>query len=113
MCFKHAWALLCTAALGLGLLTGCNLHINEKPPVVANYDFKPGEKLGCLSKALPVMSGFMDGSAAMADVEGMWDCFGVALKLYGDFVRGQDSNRYQAREMATFFQKYFLGGLPI
>jgi hypothetical protein len=92
---------------------GCSLPTGENPPEQAGFRFKPGEKTQCLSEVLPVMQGFVKGDASDAQVAQIWDCFGGALELFGRYIRGGEDGRYSSRELANFFELYFLKDVKI
>src|SRR4051812_34916550 len=89
-------------------LLGCNIHLNEKPPIQRGFNLKLTERLGCLSHSFQALRGFINGTASEPEIRETWVCFGDAIGIYQKFVQGQESDRYQAREVANFFQKYFL-----
>lgn len=43
----------------------------------------------------------------------MFNCVDSALELYNNHVRGREESRYSAREVAAFFEVYFLGSTRI
>lgn len=87
---------------------GCNLPINEKVPTPATPDTKLGDSTKCLDNVLQVMEDYLKGTAKSSDVAATWDCFGSAISLFQKSTRGQYSDRFQARELANFFETYFL-----
>ncbi len=109
---KALVSLLLAVTLAMGL-AGCSLPTNENPPDQQGFDFKPGEKTQCLADVLPTLKGFVDGDASSAQVEQVWDCFRVALNLFSNYIRGRDDNRYSSRELANFFERYFLKNVKI
>jgi hypothetical protein len=99
--------------LATAMSVSCGLKLNDEPPVPVGLDFRAGEKAKCLSEVLPLMSHFVEGNSSAPAVEQIWDCFRSALTVYGSFVRGREDERYSARELATFFEMYFLKDIKI
>jgi hypothetical protein len=95
------------------LLVSCHLKINEQPPEQKPFDFQGAETPQCLKDVLPTMSGFMKGTASAESVGNTWSCFSKALNVYGTLVRGQNNDRYSAREVARFFEEGYLNNLKI
>lgn len=89
-------------------LASCNLPLYENAANLPNDNLKLGEDTQCLSNVLPVMSGFMDGTAKPEEVSKVWECFGNAMATYLKYVRGEKRDQYAARELAIFFETYFL-----
>lgn len=96
-----------TLAIGCMWLVACQMAGEPSAP-----RFRPQTKIGvearCLKDALPAMRQFMKGAAELEVVTGAWECFDGALGLFGRKVRGAEADRYSAREVATFFESYFL-----
>jgi hypothetical protein len=98
--------------LSFGLIR-CSLPTGENPPEQAGFSFKPGEKTQCLSEVLPVMQGYVKGEVSTTQVTQIWECFGSALDLFGRYIKGGEDGRYSSRELANFFEKYFLKDIKI
>lgn len=92
---------------------GCSLKINEDPPEAKPFDFKGVEGSQCLAEVLPTMSEFVKGTAKAENVDKTWECFGKALTIYSTLVRGQNEDRYLARELAKFFEDFYLDDIKI
>lgn len=97
----------------VAVVAGCSLPVNEEPPPQLSPETKLGEQTQCLANVLPIMRGFMEGTASPEDVGGTWDCFGNALALFQKSTRGTNEDRFTAREMANFFERYFLKDVKI
>ncbi|MFN7824072.1 MAG: hypothetical protein ACK5P6_01790 [Pseudobdellovibrionaceae bacterium] len=61
-----------------------------------------------MAEVIPAMKGFMDGSASAKQVGEIWTCFGSAIELFGESTRGRFEDRYTPRELANFFERYYL-----
>jgi hypothetical protein len=100
-------ALLILAAVCFAVAS-CSLPMNEEPPAPISPETNIGFSSQCLDNALPVMKGFLDGTAHPKDVAETWDCFGGAIDLFYRKVKGSNQNAYAPREIAQFFEDYFL-----
>ncbi|MCE3010355.1 MAG: hypothetical protein LW875_07065 [Proteobacteria bacterium] len=89
-------------------LGGCDLPFGEDPPPPAPLNNKLGVETECLAEVIPAMKGFMDGSASAKQVGDVWTCFGSAIELFGESTRGRFEDRYTPRELANFFERYYL-----
>ena len=92
--------------LSLGLL-GCNLRLKEEPPKPKPISFKAGQS-ECLANVLPVAQNFMKGDASKQEVGAVWECFAGAIELFAENTQGSNENFYKPREVANFFETYFL-----
>jgi hypothetical protein len=90
------------------LNTSCSLPLNENPPPPAPLDDSLGKDTACLSEVLPVMKGFMEGTARPSEVDATWTCFAKAIELFETSTRGGFEDRYTPRELANFFERYYL-----
>ncbi|MBX3017759.1 MAG: hypothetical protein KF767_07720 [Bdellovibrionaceae bacterium] len=99
---------LSAAIVSLSLLTSCTVPWGEDPAKPAAPETKLGQEARCLSGLTPIIVGFMDGSAPADKVSGAWTCFDDALGLFERKVRGENPRHYTAREVARFFEDYFL-----
>jgi hypothetical protein len=107
--FSDMFSKLMSALLLISLtLASCSLPVNEEAPVVESPEAKLGFDSKCLKDALPVLKGFISGEAKAIEVEGVWNCFGGAIDLFYRKVKGSNKNEYTAREIARFFEDYFL-----
>lgn len=88
--------------------TGCSLPVNEEPPAAQSPDANLGDGTRCLSDVVPLLEKFVDGSAKKAEVIATWDCFGTAITTFEKHTRGRFEDRFTAREIANFFERYFL-----
>lgn len=104
MSFKRALA----SVAAVLLLSSCTLPWGEKPASPSAPETKLGQEARCLAGLTPTITGFMDGSADIEKVVGAWTCFDDALGLFERKVRGEDPRFYTAREVARFFEDYFL-----
>lgn len=93
------------AALGL---TSCSLPVNEAPPKAEAPEAKLGFESRCLKDSFPILKDFVNGDAKAAQVEGVWNCFGSVIDLFYRKVRGGTRDEYTARELARFFEDFFL-----
>lgn len=91
-----------------GLNTSCSLPLNENPPPPAPIDNSLGSETACLSEVLPVMKSFVEGTARPAEVDATWTCFAKAIELFETSTRGRFEDRYTPRELANFFERYYL-----
>ena len=66
----------------VAVIAGCSLPVNEQPPPQLSPETKLGEQTQCLANVLPIMRGFMEGSASPDDVGGTWDCLGMRLRSF-------------------------------
>lgn len=105
---QGAAVLLCAS-----VLASCTLPLNEKAPIQEPPATKIGFESQCLKGVLPVMREFAKGDARPEDVAGVWRCFGGALDLFYKKVRGSSREVYAPREVATFFEDYFLSEVRI
>ncbi len=91
----------------------CSLPIFEPPPEEvapqAKLDFEPK----CLNNVLPVMSGFMNGTAEPSQIDSTWKCFSNGLELFYKKVKGTNNGVYSSDELAKFFEDYFFDGLVL
>ncbi|MEK7357459.1 MAG: hypothetical protein AAB250_13490, partial [Bdellovibrionota bacterium] len=79
-----------------------------------NDSFKvDGPETNCIERAAPVIQQFFDGKAKPEDLAAAWQCAGEALDMFTNFTRGQERDTYQAKEIRTFFETYFLGDIKI
>lgn len=110
MCSKliSKFSSLLTGIIIVTVLAGCKMPWGEQPSEPSPPKTKLGEEAKCLSGLTPVITGFMDGSADPARVTQVWTCFDDALGLFQRKVRSEDPKFYSARELANFFEEYFL-----
>lgn len=94
--------------IGTLVLTSCSLPVNEAPPKADAPEAKLGFESRCLKDSLPVLKDFVHGDAKAPQVEGVWNCFGSAIDLFYRKVRGGNRDEYTARELARFFEDFFL-----
>ncbi len=100
---------LLPAIVGLPLvLTGCQLPIDEGLPPSLEKEQKLGQGTQCLGDVLPVMDAFMEGTATAKDIDATWECFASAIDLFQKNTRGNYADRFLSRELANFFERYFL-----
>ncbi|MFN7453772.1 MAG: hypothetical protein ACK5RO_03840, partial [Pseudobdellovibrionaceae bacterium] len=103
------WAASTLVILAMSVsLTGCHLPFGEDPPPSAPLNNRLGAETECLAEVIPAMKGFMDGSASAKQVGEIWTCFGSAIELFGESTRGRFEDRYTPRELANFFERYYL-----
>ena len=93
---------------GVLALTSCTLPVNQEAPKQAPPATKLGFESKCLKNVVPVMKGFIDGTASAEEVSGVWNCFGGALNLFYQKVKGSNRDQYSPRELSKFFEDYFL-----
>ena len=86
---------------------GCNLRLKEDPPKPKPISFKSGQS-ECLANVLPVAQNFMKGDATKQEVGAVWECFAGAIELFAENTQGSNENFYKPREVANFFETYFL-----
>jgi hypothetical protein len=96
------------AAVAALLLSSCTLPWGEDATKPSAPATKLGQEVRCLSGLTPTILGFVDGTADPEKVGGAWTCFDDALGVFERKVRGEDSRYYSAREVARFFEDYFL-----
>jgi hypothetical protein len=72
-----------------------------------------GPEMNCMQRAAPVIQQFFEGTAKPEDLADAWDCAGQSLEMFTNFTRGQDRDTYQAKEIRSFFETYFLGDIKI
>lgn len=103
---KFGWKLLVMILIA-GFMSSCRLtgESEAKPALPPN---KIGSEARCLSHVLPSMRNFLNGSASTEEVSSTWTCFESALDLFGKKVRGAHPAYYESREVADFFEAYFL-----
>lgn len=86
--------------------TGCEF-LNETHPqpkeIVINLQYTE-----CLSNLLPVVEEYIDGKAKDEQIIYAWDCLGEALTEFEKSVQGRYEDRFTSRELAHFFEQYFL-----
>lgn len=98
-------------ALILVASTGCEKLLHEEPPSPPPANTKLGFETQCLSNTLPVAEKFMQGEANLEEVDAAWGCFGYAIDAFSRKVKsGTGQNTFQARELARFFEDFFLNG---
>lgn len=105
---RSSWLRTTILSMAAVLLSSCTLPWGEDPASPASPETKLGQEARCLSGVAPTMIGFMNGSAAPEKVAGAWTCFDEALGVFERKVRGEDPRYYSAREVARFFEDYFL-----
>lgn len=66
-----------------------------------------------MQRAAPVIQQFFEGTAKPEDLADAWDCAGQSLEMFTNFTRGQERDTYQAKEIRSFFETYFLGDIKV
>lgn len=89
-------------------LAGCKLPIYENPPQGDPMIVDLGMETACLSRVVPVIEVFFDGVAKDAQIQATWSCLETSLKTFEKSVSGRYEDRFTARELAHFFEQYFL-----
>ncbi len=88
-------------------MTGCSLALEDGQPGNEPVKFEgPGES--CLDNALPAVQKFFSGDGVSKDIDAAWTCLSGALKTFETHVRGEHKDRYAARELQAFLQRFFL-----
>jgi hypothetical protein len=104
------------AVLG-GLLIGlsaCGLKINENPPPTPEVNASVGMNTDCFTDAGTAFNDFFKGSATETQVYGFWNCMSFSVSEFEKNTHGKDAAVYSGRELANFFERYFLDkGQPI
>lgn len=113
MFFKRILTVTLISVSVIASSTGCSKLFNKTPPQNAIQSPNMGFETQCLSNVLPVMSRFVRGDAFEAEVSATWDCFGNALSVFEKKVKGSNQNEFAAREIASFFENYFLNDVKI
>lgn len=108
MYFKRLFLLI----LNVTFLISCSNPLNEKPPKYVSVQ-KIGFETQCLSNSLDIMKFFIQGTATESQITGAWNCFGEALSVFQQQVRGSNQNEYNSREIANFFESYFMKGIKL
>lgn len=97
-----------------GALSMLSCQVATQDAAKPNNSFKvTGPQMNCVEKAAPVIEQFFDGTAKPEDLAAAWDCAGEALDMFTNFTRGQNTDRYDAKEIRAFFETYFLGDIKI
>jgi hypothetical protein len=91
----------------------CSLPIFEEPPPPRPVEFKASKDTLCLSDALPIFKEFYEGTATEPKLRRIWDCVNTALIVFKSTTRGQEADKYSPRELANFFEQYFLNEVTI
>jgi len=91
-------------AISFGLV-GCSLY--EGPPPPRKKDFGQGT-LGCMKHFNADLVTFFDGKGTVEGVNRAADCAVNALRAFGDLVQGENRDRFTAKEVRDFLQRYFL-----
>lgn len=89
---------------------GCSLY--EGPPPVRKKEFNQGA-LGCLKDFNAKLVLYFDGKSSPAEVNRLADCSISALRTFGDLVRGENRDRFTAKEVRDFMQRYFLDDVKV
>jgi hypothetical protein len=100
------------AACGALSIVSCSVATQDsaKP----NDSFKViGPETNCIQKAAPVIEQFFDGKAKPDELSDAWDCASDALQMFTKLTQGKESDNYQAKEVRSFFETYFLGDIKI
>lgn len=91
-----------------------NSPVREEPPPRSLKGIQIGFESKCLKDVLPTMAAFMNGEAEESSINQNWNCFGSALGAFLENVRGANQEEiFSAREIAGFFEYFFLGDLKI
>lgn len=104
---------LLAIAMVVATASGCSLPVNEEPPKQNPQKADLGAGSQCLSRVLPVLEGFIQGSALPEQVGGMWDCFNSAIRTFEKSTHGRYEDRFTARELANFVERYFMDNKKI
>ena len=118
MSFKlKSWSLQGRRCLLLILIifagSGCTKLFNKTPdlprPLSPQLDFQQA----CLSDVTGVMTRFSNSTATPAEVKATWNCFGDGIAVFQKKVNGRSESEFDGREVAQFFERYFLKNIAI
>jgi hypothetical protein len=91
----------------------CSRLFNKDPdqpkPLSPQLDFQQQ----CLADVTGVMNRFVQSTATPAEVKATWNCFADGIGVFEKKVQGRTEQSFDAREVASFFEKYFLKNLTI
>lgn len=89
-------------------LAGCNLPLGEKPPETDPLQVGLVNSTACLSDVVPVFEKFFQAKALEPELIASFDCMNAAITTFEKSVSGRYEDRFTARELAHFFEQYFL-----
>ena len=89
-------------------LTACQIKTNEKPPETKLNETFVSEDTRCLVSATKEISLFIQGKGNVEKVNQVWDCAINAVELFKKSTQGSSEDKFKPRELAAFFEKYFL-----
>lgn len=89
------------------------LPLMQKPEANRGSLVVRGNDSQCLAGFPEQIDRFFNGRATEVEVRGFWTCSGRAVRLFSDYIRGRDDDRYSAGELRAFLHIFFLGDLRI
>ncbi|PIS10620.1 MAG: hypothetical protein COT73_08375 [Bdellovibrio sp. CG10_big_fil_rev_8_21_14_0_10_47_8] len=104
-CLRHFSALVFCASL-LMAASGCNVPLNESIPETTPPD--AGLNAQCFDESMPVLDQFFAGEAKAGQIVAMWDCLDATIATFEKATRGRYEDRFTARELANFVERYFM-----
>ncbi len=121
MCFsfqKYLKISIAVFLLSVTLLGGCSKGLFNNPTAdgTPQLPFK-GIKIDfdstCLKKTSTTIGKFVEGTAQPAAVSAQWQCYGKAIQTFVENVKGAKENEFAPREIAGFFEFFFLKNTKI
>jgi hypothetical protein len=93
---------------------GCGLKVNEDIPPGSEVNASLGMSTDCFAPAGTALNDFFKGTATEAQVHSFWNCLSFSVSEFEKNTHGKTVSLYTGRELANFFERYFLkGGRPI
>jgi hypothetical protein len=93
-------------AICLNAIVACSVPTNEDPP--ASPDIQTGMGSECLSSSMEAVKSFVGGTGEPEKLEGFFNCVGSTVADFEKNTRGRYEDRFTARELANFVERYFL-----
>lgn len=90
-------------------LVGCDFRVktHEAPPKVTKVE-PHVEGLGCLDTTIDHVKIFLKAQASNNQLKEFWGCTSTVLSALKKNVRGEDQDRYSAKELLQFLRTYYL-----
>lgn len=95
-------------ALGLGGALSCSLPTNENPPPTKAPETGLGESTKCLNQVPDALKGFVEGNGNAEALNQAWNCLDDVIRDFEKNTVGSAQEHYTGRELANFFERYFL-----